>query len=109
MSPGLEFTAIVCIIADTPATPSARASKALALIEIAEKFKALFPILIEDILELLDLPNRARVLQKFRATQQVNPAAGQPTGVPANGGGGAPGTMADALQRLQPPAPAVGV
>jgi len=98
--------AVVVIIAETPATPSARSTKALALIEIAEKFEALFPILIEDILELMDLPNRARVLQKFRATQQVNPAAGQPTGVPTNGGG-TPDALAEAVKRVQPPQPPV--
>ena len=72
------------IIAETPATPSARATKAMALIEIAEKFEALFPILIEDILELLELPNRARVLAKFKQSQQISPETGTPTG--ANGG-----------------------
>lgn len=96
------------IISEVPATPSARAGKALALVELAEKFPQLFPVLAEDIFELLDVPNRSRILAKIRALTSGTPP--QPGGgTPANGGGDA---AAEAMLRAMtqegngPPPPA---
>ena len=81
-------------IGEIPATPTARAAKALALIEVAEKFPATQPVLLPEIMEMLDIPNRSRVLQRMAALTGQNGGA---TGAGGPPGGALPPEIAAAL------------
>ena len=68
------------IIAETPSTPSARATALLSLLDIIEKLPMLAPALIDVIVELADIPDRQRVLDRIKQimAQQLGPQGAPP-------------------------------
>ena len=75
-------------ISETPATPSARATALLALLEIVGKMPAILPAVVDVILDLADIPDKPKILRRVREIMaqqgirvdagQVNPAAPMP-------------------------------
>lgn len=80
------------IMADTPATPSARQFALNALLEIAQRVPQIAPALADIMIELTDIPNRDQVLARVR--QIMGMTAPGPGGA---AGGGPPGNGRPAL------------
>lgn len=67
------------IITDTPTTPSMRMTSLLALLEIVQKIPAIAPAVLDIIVELTDLPDKARVLDRVRLMMQPQVGSAGPT------------------------------
>ncbi|KKM79424.1 hypothetical protein LCGC14_1350120, partial [marine sediment metagenome] len=101
-------------ISDSPSTPTARASALVMLLDLIQKVPALAPALADIIVELTDIPDRDRVLQRVRAVmaqagvpvdeqgQTVFPQPGPPQGGPET-----PGTTPRLVQGAAPDIPAI--
>lgn len=81
------------VINESPSTPSARATGLMALLTIVEKMQMLLPAFIEEIMELIEIPNKDKVLQRVRA--MLAQAMPQP-------GGGAPGPQPGGMPGAEP-------
>ena len=98
------------VISEAPSTPSARATALLSLLDIIEKLPMLAPALIDVIVELADIPDRQRVLDRIKAimAQQLGLAGGGappgPGPIPPPGGGAVPPEAA--LSAVPPGGPA---
>ena len=58
------------VITETPTTPSMRMTALLALLEIVSKIPAIAPAVLDIIIELSDIPDRQRVLERIRLMMQ---------------------------------------
>ena len=82
------------VISETPATPTARAMALLAVLEILKTLPGLAPAFLDIVVELAELPDRERLLQRVHnlmdprvlgeapAGGGVGPGAPKPPGVP---------------------------
>mgnify|MGYP001607221932 FL=1 len=79
-------------ISEGPSTPSARAAQVEVLMDLLEKAPQLMPVLIEDIIRLSDIPNRAGILRRLQAllAGPGGPVPPQPGGGPSAPGGPGP-------------------
>ena len=71
------------IVSETPATPSMRAMSLLALLEIIGKMPIIAPALMDVVIELSDIPDRQKVLERVKAIMQAGPPSGP---MPSPGG-----------------------
>ena len=90
------------IISEAPATPSARASTFLSMLELVEKAPLFLQVLADKLLEYSDMPDRPELIERLHrlmpqlggSPQPPNPAAGPqrsggtPAGQPPTIGGG---------------------
>jgi hypothetical protein len=98
------------VIAETPATSSARQAQLQALLEVLEKFPDVFPDVVDIVFELLNIPRRGEIIGRIRARMAAMQAAaqGMPPGAPPGAApdpmlaGGPPG--APAPPPMPPPA-----
>lgn len=88
-------------ISDSPSTPTARAAGLVMLMELLDKVPQLAPALVDIIIELTDIPDRQRVLQRVRQIMQGQQG---PEAPPAPGGGGTPGAPSKLVQAATPEA-----
>ena len=82
------------VISETPATPTARAMALLAVLEILKTLPGLAPAFLDIVVELAELPDRERLLQRVHNLMDprvlgeaptgggVGPGAPKPPGVP---------------------------
>jgi len=59
------------IISEVPTTPTMRATSLLAILEILKVMPGLAPILMDVVIELAEIPDRARILQRVK--DMMNP------------------------------------
>lgn len=93
------------VIAETPATVSARQAQLQALMEVLDKYPDIMPDVVDVIFELLNIPKRGEILRRIRARQAALGAGVPPAGGPPSPVGGPPGA-ATAPTLPQPPSPA---
>src|SRR3990167_9272606 len=106
-------------LSESPTTPSARATALLALLEIVGKMPAILPAVVDEILNLAEIPEKPKILRRVRAIMAQQgidvdgkslPPAGLPTPVrppPPDGmggpvGPGGPGPTGPALPTATP-------
>lgn len=76
------------LISESPATPSARATALMALLELVGKMPSILPAVVDKIIALADVPDKPEIIRRIRA---IMTQAGIPTGeVPALGGPATP-------------------
>lgn len=95
------------VISESPATPTARHTALLALLEIVDKLPQLLPDMIEEIVELADIPNRAKILQRLQARMAALNAPPAPSGGGVPVGGVSASAGAGTAAMAMPPVPAV--
>ena len=74
------------VISEVPTTPTMRATSLLAILEILKVLPGLAPALLDVIVELAEIPDRARVLERVRGLMggggPAGPGAPRPPGPP---------------------------
>ena len=94
------------IVSESPATPSMRAMSLLALLEIIGKMPIIAPALMDVVIELSDIPDRQKVLERVRAIMQPGPIGGSVRAGPEGSAGNTPG--ASGPRPGEPPAGPLG-
>lgn len=107
------------IISEAPSTPTARASARQDLMEIVKEIPMIGPLVLDVLLELSDIPDRATIVARAKASMPpalqnpgapppIDPATGQPVvpqGAPPAGPGGQPMVVNDTNRMPVAPPP----
>lgn len=88
------------VISEAPSTPTMRATSLLALLEIIRVVPAMAAAVMDIIVELAEIPDRARVLERVR---QIMGIGGGPPNVAMGGGGPEPNVPPPAGAPGRPP------
>lgn len=89
------------VISEAPSTPSMRSTALLALLEILKVVPGLAPAMLDIIIELAEIPDRAKILERVRAMMPPGATGEKPPNVQMGGAGGAPGGVAPSLPPTQ--------
>ena len=87
------------VISEVPTTPTMRATSLLAILEILKVMPGLAPALMDVVIELAEIPDRARILQRVK--DLMNPPA--PGGPELGPGTPKPPTMQPPPPGMAPP------